>query len=68
MTLILYTTDCPKCKILKHKLDDKGIKYETCSDVNIMQEKGFRSVPMLQIDENIMTYLDAIKWIKEQTI
>jgi glutaredoxin len=67
MTLvILYSTGCPKCKILKSKLDDKNIIYEVCSDVNVMQVKGFRSVPMLEVDGNVMTYLDAINWIKEQ--
>jgi len=66
VTLILYSTGCPKCKILKTKLDEKNIAYEVCSDVNVMMAKGMRSVPILEVDEIIMTYLDAINWIKEQ--
>lgn len=66
MKIILYSTGCPKCKILKQKLDEKGITYEVCSDVNIMISKGIKSVPLLEVEEKIMTYIDAVNWIKEQ--
>jgi len=64
----LYSTGCPKCKILKTKLDKKNIIYEVVSDVNVMLAKSMRSVPMLEVDGEIMTYLDAINWVKEQNI
>lgn len=60
-----YSNDCPRCKILQQKLDEKGVMYEKVSDVEIMKQKGFMSVPMLEVDEKIMTYLEAINWIKE---
>jgi len=63
--IILYSTDCPKCKILQEKLDMKGVTYQKVSDVEIMKQKGFMSTPMLEVDGNIMTYLEAINWIKE---
>lgn len=66
LAVILYSTDCPKCKILKSKLNDKNIEYSICSDVNIMLVKGFKSVPMLEVNEKTLTYLDAVNWIKEQ--
>ncbi len=65
INIILYSNNCPKCKILKQKLDEKNITYDTCSDTEIMKSKGFKSVPMLEIDTKIMTYLDAVNWIKE---
>ena len=40
--------------------------YEKVSDVEIMKQKGFMSVPMLEVDGNIMNYLEAINWVKEQ--
>ena len=64
--IILYSNDCPKCKILKFKLDDKNIQYELCSDINIMMSKGFQSTPMLEVEEVTMNYLDSINWVKEQ--
>lgn len=60
-----YSNDCPRCKILQQKLDEKGVMYEKVSDVEIMKQKGFMSVPMLEVDGKIMTYLEAINWIKE---
>jgi len=43
----------------------KGVTYQKVSDVEIMKQKGFMSTPMLEVDGNIMTYLEAINWIKE---
>lgn len=65
MNIILYSNNCPKCKILKEKLDEKGLTYFTISDVEIMKAKGFKSVPQLEVDGVIMTYLTAINFIKE---
>ena len=64
--IILYSNNCPKCNILKEKLDDKNITYEICSDIKLMVTKGFRSAPILEIDNEALTYLDAINWIKER--
>ncbi|OQA48422.1 MAG: hypothetical protein BWY47_01055 [Bacteroidetes bacterium ADurb.Bin302] len=63
--IILYTNDCPKCKILKAKMEAKSIIYEICNDTNLMIEKGFKSMPMLQIDGKLMTFLEAVQWLKE---
>lgn len=63
---ILYTTGCPKCKVLIKKLESKGIKYEVFDDVNKMIEKGFTNMPMFEIDGNVMNFGEAIKWINER--
>jgi len=60
-----YSNNCPRCNILQQKLDEKGVVYEKVSDIEIMKQKGFMSVPMLEVDEKIMTYVEAINWIKE---
>jgi len=62
--ITLYSNDCPKCKILKLKLDSKNILYTLCSDIDIMVSKGFQSMPMLEVEEETMNYLDAINWVK----
>lgn len=64
--IILYTTDCPKCKILESKLKDKDITYEKCEDTKAMIAKGYMSAPMLEIDDEIMNFVDAVEWVKEQ--
>ena len=62
---MLYSNECPKCKILKQKLDDKNILYEVCDDIDLMIEKGFRSMPVLELNGEVMNYLEAINYIKE---
>lgn len=65
MKIILYSNNCPKCKILKTKLDEKGVDYEICDDIDLMISKGFRSMPMLEIDKKTIDFLEAINWTKE---
>lgn len=61
--VILYEHGCPRCKVLKMKLDQKGIQYETVSDISIMQEKGFNEAPKLEVEGVIMGFKDAVDWI-----
>jgi len=61
--ITLYSNDCPKCKILKFKLDNKNIQYELCSDIDIMTSKGFQTTPMLTAENIIMDFNEAVKWV-----
>lgn len=64
--IILYTTHCPLCKALKAKLDQKHIQYSVCEDIDIMIEKGFKRAPMLEVDENIYSYKEALVWLEDK--
>ncbi len=66
MSTTLYTTDCPKCKILKAKLEQKNIQYETISDIETMIEKGLFTVPVLEVDGDVMDFMAATKWVNER--
>ena len=65
-TVILYEHGCPRCKILKMKLDQNGIQYESVNDVEVMKEKGFTEAPKLEVDGVVMGFKDAVDWIKER--
>lgn len=65
MKIIFYTTGCPKCEVLKKKLDAKNLSYEVCEDVNIMLEKGLDSAPALEANGQIYKFKEAIKFINE---
>ena len=65
MNVILYSTHCPKCTVLEKKLEKAGIEFEVCDDEKIMEENNFQSLPMLQIDTNILDFSAAIKWVGE---
>lgn len=65
-TIILYEHGCPRCKVLKMKLDQKGIKYETVSDIEVMKAMGFQEAPKLDVNGIVMGFKEAVDWIKEQ--
>lgn len=64
----IYTTDtCPRCKVLKVKMDAKGIPYESITDVDEIQKLGIMSVPYMQVDDGeLMDFATANAWINEQ--
>lgn len=61
--VVLYSTGCPKCTILKKKMDETNIKYNVVSDVDVMQAKGFMTIPMLEVDGEVMDFGAAVKWV-----
>ena len=64
--IILYTTHCPKCNILTVKLDEKNIKYHTIDDVEIMKEKGLTTVPVIQVNGELLEFKAAVDWVNQQ--
>ena len=63
MTVTLYSTHCPKCMVLEKKLQQKDIVYTEINDVDVMTEKGFMTVPMLEVDGRVMDFKTASDWI-----
>lgn len=66
MKVIFYSTHCPKCEILKSKLDKKQIGYEEINDVNNMVAKGFTYAPILEVDGQVMEFKEANDWVNKQ--
>lgn len=62
--VILYTTHCPMCKMLKLQLDKANIEYEICDDVEHMKSLGFTKAPLLSVDGQIFQMKEALAWIK----
>lgn len=61
--VILYEHGCPKCKVLKMKLDKSGIEYETVNDIEIMKAKGFSEAPKLEVGDVVYGFKEAVDWI-----
>ena len=59
----LYTTHCPKCKVLEIKLTQNGIEYNEITDKEKFLEKGITSVPMLEVDDKMLGFLEANKYV-----
>jgi len=66
LNVILYSTGCPKCNILKKKLADAQIDYSIVEDVDVMLSMGLKDVPWLEVDGNLMNFVDSSKWINER--
>lgn len=61
--ITLYTTHCPRCKVLKAKLDSENIDYEVVEGEEAIREKGFVTTPLLEVDDKVLTFAEAMKWV-----
>ena len=66
MNIVLFSNNCPRCKILKAKLEQSNIEFKENNDVELMTQKGFTTVPMLEVDGVIYNFKEAVDWIKER--
>jgi glutaredoxin len=66
MAITLYSNGCPKCRILKQRLDEKGIEYTESSDTNFLEQNKILAFPALVIDVGILKFYNAILWLKNK--
>lgn len=64
--ITLFTTDCPKCKVLKGKLDSKGISFVENKSKEAMEKLGIKQVPVLKVDAKMLSFVEANNWINQQ--
>ena len=62
---ILYSTNCPKCKVLTVKLEKKGIDFDVEGDIEVMKKKGFKHAPQFEVNGEIFDFTGARKLIDE---
>ncbi len=67
MSVILYSTHCPKCNVLKKKLDQHQINYDVVTDIDAIQDisnkTGIKTIPILEINNKFMDFKSAIDWM-----
>ena len=63
MSIILYTTHCPKCEVLTQKLKNKNINFEIIDDIELIKEKNITMVPVLSVNDQLMNFKEAVDWI-----
>lgn len=64
--IVVYSTHCPQCMSLCKLLEMKHIEYELIENKELMIQLGFKSAPMLKVNEKILDYSQAKEWIKQQ--
>lgn len=64
----LYSTHCPKCIMLENKLKQKKVAYELITDFDLeeIKAKGFSSMPLLEVDGEIMEFEKALPWVNKK--
>ena len=61
--ITFYTIGCPKCKVLKIKLDKAEIPYDLVDNLDEMTKLGITTAPMLKVGDKLMDFSTAINWI-----
>lgn len=70
--ITVYISDkCPKCNILKIKLNNKGIKYQekiaSKEEIDdILKTTNIMSLPILKIDDKYLDFTEANNWVNNQ--
>ncbi len=65
-TVILYSTGCPRCSVLKKKLEEKGINYTENNSVDEMLALGIMTVPVLGIGDELKNFTESVAWLNNQ--
>ena len=66
--ITLYTTGCPKCKVLEGKLRAAGIEFDIVTDIEEMKNLGIISAPAMMIGKaGPLDFSQAIRWVREKT-
>lgn len=62
--MTLYSTGCPKCNVLKMKLDAKQIPYEISEDLDFLMDRNIMEVPVLELENgNLLSFTEAVSYI-----
>lgn len=64
--IVLYTTHCPKCRVIEQKLKQKNIEFEMKEDTQEMIKLGFKFAPVLCVDGQYLDFMQANTWINKQ--
>lgn len=65
----LYSTHCPKCRVVEKKLEQAQIQYDLIDakeNPKIIEELtalGVQQMPVLMVDDKILGFSEIIKWI-----
>ena len=64
--ITLYSTNCPKCNVLKQKLQSLNINFEISYNIDELIELGFMEAPILKVNDQYLNFSKAVNWIKEK--
>lgn len=62
-SIILFSNNCPKCQVLKKKLEQKRIPYGVSEDFETLLKNNIETVPVLSVNGKLMEFKDATIWV-----
>lgn len=64
--IVFSSKTCPRCKVLKMKLDKAGIEYEVNEDIKDAEALGIKTYPYIQLSNGkLLDFSGAIAFIKD---
>lgn len=62
--LVLYSNDCPRCKILERKLQELNLPFKVSKDLSVISQRGYSTVPMLMLtNAKLLDFSESIKYL-----
>lgn len=66
---VFSSATCPKCKVLKIKMDKAGLVYEVNENLDDMRELGIKTLPVLQLSNgDLLDFGAAIAFVKDMEV
>ena len=65
-SVILYSTGCPRCDVLKDKLTEKAVPFTENNSVDEMTALGITQVPVLSVNGNLYEFKEAVDWVNNK--
>lgn len=63
MGIVLYTTNCPQCKMLEGALKNQKLDFQTVYGEEEIVKRGYNSAPILEVDGKTMSFAEAVRWV-----
>ena len=65
-SVILYSTGCPRCDVLKDKLTEKAVPFTENNSVDEMTALGITQTPVLSVNGNLYEFKEAVDWVNNK--
>ena len=64
--ITLFSTNCPSWKVVDRKLTAAGLDYTVNTDIKEVIDAGFKSAPVLKVDDTYYTFKEGVDWINNE--
>lgn len=64
-----YSNNCPRCRVLKKIMDEKGMEYTLISDIDVIydvaEKANINSMPFAEVDGKILSTTELQEYINK---